>query len=195
MFTGGIKYSACCVTKDRLHLLLSGGCTLEGGVARQESFLCENLYQYSIKKVGYCLERCQDMIYARYGHGLVPVHDGIYAVGGFSSPDLPEANQATHSSVEVFKPWSEHKEWSEVCSLNTPRAFFGITPINDQYIYVFGGLNNNIVLDSIERYDQMLNNWVNLDVVKLEEPLCKLSVIPLGALNIDSELQVMILGG
>ena len=101
-----------------------------------------------------------NMIYKRYAHALIPIYDNIFAIGGYEQPDVLGTKALTHRTVEKFN--LEFEEWVEVSSMNTPRAFFGACPCFDQFIYVFGGYHNFKMLDSIERYDQILDVWNEL---------------------------------
>ena len=78
--------------------------------------------------------------------------------------------------------------WTPVSPLNVPRAYAGVVTFpgkfmsnklsyikgvkkitealvpSNQYIYVFAGLNDFIVLDTIEKYDVMCDMWTQLQL-------------------------------
>ena len=59
--------------------------------------------------------------------------------------------------------------------MNEPRAFAGSCTLSDQFIYLFGGFHDYEVLQTIEKFDSVLDNWLTL-YVKLPVPLAKLGV-------------------
>jgi hypothetical protein len=63
--------------------------------------------------------------------------------------------------------------------MNQARAFFGTCPFGENYVYAFGGFQDYNVLNSIEKYDNVADNW-QLIYIKLPLPLAKL-----GACAID----------
>ena len=74
----------------------------------------------------------------------------------------------------------------------TSRAFFGCTVMHDQFIYVFGGMNENGFLGTLERYDEIINSWNEMKFF-LPMPLAKLGAISLQDVGLKSS--IMILGG
>jgi N-acetylneuraminic acid mutarotase len=48
----------------------------------------------------------------------------------------------------------------------------------NQYVYVFGGLSDYQILNSIEKYDIITDTWISL-YFKLPVPLAKLATAPL----------------
>ena len=73
--------------------------------------------------------------------------------------------------------------------MNEARAFSGACAMSDQFIYIFGGFHDYEVLQTIEKYDSMLDNWLTL-YVKLPNPLAKLGVTPM-----DQTRQIAVVGG
>lgn len=51
-----------------------------------------------------------------------------------------------------------------MASMNNARAFFGACPIQDEFIYVFGGLDGFLTICTIERYHIILNSWTTLHI-------------------------------
>ena len=51
-----------------------------------------------------------------------------------------------------------------MASMNNARAFFGACPIQDEFIYVFGGLDGFLTICTIERYYIILNSWTTLHI-------------------------------
>jgi N-acetylneuraminic acid mutarotase len=74
----------------------------------------------------------------------------------------------------------------------TSRAFFAATVVHDQFIYVFGGMENEVFLNTLERYDEILNSW-NEMVMKLPVPLAKCGAVSLEPVGMKSS--ILILGG
>ena len=95
-------------------------------------------------------------------------------------------------SVEKFSISSQ--EWIEVSPMNTSRAFFGACTIMDQFIYVFGGLNDFKMLKSFEKYDDIVNSWTSI-LLELPTPLAKMGVVPLAEAGNYEKTEIMILGG
>ena len=46
-----------------------------------------------------------------------------------------------------------------MASMNNARAFFGACPIQNEFIYVFGGLDGFLTICTIEKYHSVLNSW------------------------------------
>lgn len=72
--------------------------------------------------------------------------------------------------------------------MNTARAFMSAAAVQDQYAYLFGGLSDYQLLNSIEKYDVITDTWISL-YFKLPMPLAKLS-----AVTISNKL-ILIMGG
>jgi hypothetical protein len=73
--------------------------------------------------------------------------------------------------------------------MNEPRAFCGACTVGDQYVYVFGGFRDYDVLNSIEKYDCVVDSWQLLNY-KMPSALAKL-----GVCVTDSQRQIAIVGG
>lgn len=72
------------------------------------------------------------------------------------------------------------------------RSFFGIVAIQNQFIFVFGGMKDHQFLDSIERYDDIVQVWSTIKL-KLRTPLAKIGATSLASTG--QENKVVIFGG
>lgn len=112
----------------------------------------------------------------RYAHASVFLNGYVYAVGGFDNKD---ADGVAPSTLDSCERYSIHENrWTNGCAMNEGRAFSGICAIGDQFIYLFGGFHDYEVLNTIEKYDSVLDNWITL-YVKLPVGLAKLGVVPM----------------
>ena len=50
--------------------------------------------------------------------------------------------------------------------------------MHDQFVYIFGGMNEDGFLSRIERYDEIINSW-NEMTMSLPFPLAKLGAVSL----------------
>ena len=57
--------------------------------------------------------------------------------------------------------------------MNMTRAFFSACVMAEQYVYVFGGLSDYSILNTIEKYDTITDTWISL-YFKMPMPLAKL---------------------
>jgi N-acetylneuraminic acid mutarotase len=127
------------------------------------------------------------MLSKRYAHSCVSLNGYIFAMGGFDNRD---ADGVAPSTLDLCERFSVHEnQWSPLASLNEARAFAGVCALSDQFIYLFGGFHDYDVLQSMEKYDAVLDTWVTL-YVKLPVPLAKLGVSP-----VEGGRQIAILGG
>ena len=62
--------------------------------------------------------------------------------------------------------------------MNTARAFHTACGIQNQYAYIFGGLSDYQILNTIEKYDIITDTWISL-YFKLPTPLAKLASVSL----------------
>ena len=111
----------------------------------------------------------------------------VFAIGGFDNKDADGIAPNTLDSCERFSIYEN--KWYTCCSMNEARAFSAACTMQDQFIYLFGGFHDYDVLQSIEKFDSVLDNWLTL-YVKLPIPLAKLGVAP-----IDSSKQIAVVGG
>ncbi|BES95692.1 BTB And C-terminal Kelch [Nesidiocoris tenuis] len=78
------------------------------------------------------------------------VSDGLFAVGGVSEGDGPVAE------CERYDPGTD--SWERVCPLPGPSTQHAAATL-DNYLYVSGGLDRDIVLNSVKRYDSEQDRW------------------------------------
>ena len=177
-YDGTLKYMASCATPDR-KIYLSGGCFTSNAYP---SSMC---FELSTKVINKPLKK-KNMLLKRYGHNLIYLNGNIYAVGGFSHKDLPNEVPVTLATCEKYS--IQENLWSYVSTMNEARAFHSSVALENQFIYVFGGLHDFTVLQTIEKYDTISDQWVSL-YFKLPVPLAKH-----GATVVDSK-SVLICGG
>jgi len=122
----------------------------------------------------------------RFAHSCIFLNGYAYSIGGFSHKDAPNETPVTLGSVERFS--IHENKWYYVASMNEARAFSGACQMDNQYIYIFGGLHDYQVLNNIEKYDVITDTWVSL-YYKLPIPLAKF-----GSCAIDKNT-IMIAGG
>jgi N-acetylneuraminic acid mutarotase len=84
------------------------------------------------------------MMLKRYGHNSVYMNGVIYAIGGFSHRDLPNEMPVTLASCERFNVLENN--WAYISTMNEPRAFAGVCSLDNQFLYVFGGMHDFTVL-------------------------------------------------
>ena len=80
----------------------------------------------------------------------------------FDAEDTNNNNSAELFTKDVYKIDINSvsiDNWQKVSSLNTSRSLFS-SAYNTNKTYVFGGVNGNLILDSVEVYDPVLNTWV-----------------------------------
>ena len=129
----------------------------------------------------------KSLLNKRYAHACVCLNGYIYALGGFDNRD---ADGVAPNTLDYCERFSIHEnKWYHMASMNEASAFAGMCTVADQFIYLMGGFHDYDVLQSIEKYDAVLDTWVTM-YVKLPVPLAKLGVTP-----IDGGRQIAILGG
>jgi hypothetical protein len=126
------------------------------------------------------------MLLKRYGHSMIFLNGSIYAIGGFSHKDLPNEVPVTLASCEKYSILEN--QWSYVSTMNEARSFGSAVTLENQFIYMLGGLHDFNVLQTIEKYDSLADNWVSV-YFKLPVPLAKH-----GAAVVDNR-SVLICGG
>ena len=152
-------------TPDR-KIYLTGGCFTTNSYP---SSLCFELNLKSITKP----VKKKNMLLKRYGHSSVFLNGFIYIMGGFSHKDIPNEVPVTLASCEKFSVLDNI--WSYVSTMNESRSFGAAVVLDNQFIYMFGGLHDFNVLQTIEKYDTIADSWVAL-FFKLPVPLAKLGV-------------------
>ena len=128
------------------------------------------------------------MIYSRWAHAVVPLHTQVFAIGGFVNPESAGAEAVSLASVEKF--CLDTHEWKEVAGMREARAFCGATAIQDQFLYVVGGYSGNKMLETFERFDDILGCWTTL-ATRLPLPMSKIGVSTL----VGTPARIVILGG
>ena len=157
------------------------------------------------------MKTIQNLEYPRYGHWSVYWNGYVFVIGGFSMDDNIDVEPSTLSSWEKY----HYKEnmWTPAAPLNIPRAYSGVVAFKSQskkgklsfvkgikkinetlfpsyeYIYLFAGLNDFVVLDSIEKYDAVLDLWTLLHI-KMPMKIAKIGVSIL-----EPNLSILICGG
>ena len=71
-----------------------------------------------------------------------------------------------------------------------------VVPIQDQYAYVFGGMSDYMILNTIEKYDIITDTWISV-YFKLPIPLARLAataisskvILIMGVMSADFEPQ------
>jgi Kelch motif len=87
---------------------------------------------------------------ARRALGVVPMPDGIYAIGGYDG-------QKYLNSMEKYCLIT--KRWIRMKPMNTARCTLSAVASADcQFIYVLGGYNGQ-PLDLVERYSILTDTW------------------------------------
>jgi N-acetylneuraminic acid mutarotase len=128
----------------------------------------------------------RSMMLKRYGHNSVYLNGIVYVIGGFSHRDLPNEMPVTLAACEQFNILEN--SWTYTSTMMEPRAFAAAVPLDDQFIYVFGGMHDFTVLQTIEKYDTSTDSWQTL-FFSLPLPLAKL-----GAVLVD-RASILICGG
>lgn len=181
-FDGTLRYSACCFIPPLPDekIVMTGGCFTING------FPSNHTAEFTIKTIRKPLKK-RPMLLHRYGHMLVYLNSMVYAIGGFAHKDLPNVKPTTLSACERMNVHAE-KKWNYITGMNEARAFGSFITFNQSYIYVFGGMQDYVVLDTIEKYDVINDAWTTV-YFKLPKPLAKL-----GAVLINDEA-IFIAGG
>ena len=180
-FQGGVKHVAGCITQER-SVVLCGGTDPITGRTSALAWICKDVLQPGL------FVRTQDMVYRRWAHAVVPLHTKVFAIGGFVNPEAAGAQALSLASVEKY--CLESEEWTEVAGMREKRAFCGVTAVQDQFLYVVGGYSDNKMLDTIERYDEILDCWTVL-ATRLPLAMSKVGVTSL----LGTPARIVMLGG
>ena len=123
----------------------------------------------------------------RFGHCSVDVNGTLYVFGGFCHQD--GSTQTPRSIPHCEKYSIEMDIWTPIKDLNYPRAYASACSVkNNNYIYIFGGLQDYQILAAIEQYDVMLETWTELNI------LMPSRIIKFGCVAINSS-EIIIAGG
>jgi N-acetylneuraminic acid mutarotase len=178
-YEGNLKYTAVAFVPER-KIIMTGGVYSQSCLPSSTVFMIDLAVHTDrpIKK--------KNMLLKRYGHQAVYVNGLVYAIGGFSHKDLPHELPVTLASVEKYSV--VENSWVYVSTMSEPRAFSGHIVLDNQFIYMFGGMHDFNILQTIEKYDTISDSWVTVYFM-LPRPLAKL-----GVCLIDREA-ILICGG
>lgn len=164
-YSGNLRYVGGCVTQTGA-IYVTGGSMVSSGDAINTCF------EARVSSPGKFIRK-KSLLNKRYAHASVALNGYIYALGGFDNRD---ADGIPPNTLDFCERYSIHEnKWYHMNSMNEARAFAGVSTVGDQFIYLFGGFHDYDVLQSIEKYDTIIDNWVTL-YVKLPVPLAKLGV-------------------
>ena len=125
---------------------------------------------FQVKQIGKYGAGIKNMISKRYAHASAYAREKVFVFGGFAHNDTPEEPPQTMSSAEMLS--MNNNYWENVSPMNTARAFASVVSIQNQYCYLFGGLSDYKILNTIEKYDIVTDIWISL-YFKLPFPLAK----------------------
>lgn len=131
--------------------------------------------------------RKKNILHRRYAHSSVYLNGHVYIIGGYDHKDHEKATPNTLNSCEKF--WPGENKWSYVGNINQARAHMGVCVIADQYIYIFGGMHDYATLQTIEKYDSVVDNW-NTVYCKMVMPLSRCGVV-----SLDNKKSIILIGG
>lgn len=131
------------------------------------------------------MHRRANMIFRRSDHSVVYNKGYIYAVGAFvegkftnsmerytvSDDDWHKHTNRNNLTSEAQAEETKISEdiWEQKDSMSTPRSGVGLCVFNHNYIYAFGGRNNNNYhMTLIERYDIRSDFWEVINNAKTE---------------------------
>ena len=155
-FKGDVSYPSIC------SINLNGEYLLTGGISLPDNKVSSKWYTLKIDfNVQFKLE--VDMEIGRFSHSSILLNEDVYVIGGINL----DANSLMTTEV-ALKSWEKYNihntKWEQISPMNIERSHFGITSFQDNYIYCFGGFNGAEALDSIEKYDAMLDIWNEITV-------------------------------
>ena len=145
-----------------------------------------SVYQISLRTITKAMG-LKSMINARYAHCSCLVRETIIVFGGFAHQDVPEEPPQTLTQCESMSRWENY--WEPISPMNTARAFMSCAAIKDQYVYLFGGMSDYKILNSIEKYDVITDTWISL-YFKLPTPLAKHVSV-----SLENGRHILIMGG
>ena len=88
---------------------------------------------------------------------LVAVDNFLYAIGGVSETEFPLIDDELYISGEMYDPKAD--EWLPMASLPMCSRSQHAAVAFNQYIYVSGGLDNEVVLKDLIRYNTLTDEW------------------------------------
>ena len=81
----------------------------------------------------------------------------VYVLGGFNHRDLPNEAPITLSTCERLSVIDN--TWHTSAGMSVERAFAASVALDNQYIYIMGGMQDFSILQSIEKYDTLADAW------------------------------------
>ena len=168
-FDGTLRYSSSCFIPPcpDERIIVTGGCY------STNNFPANHVTEFTIKTIKHPRKK-KPMLLKRYGHCSVYLNSLLYAIGGFAHKDLPNEPPVTLNACERMTVNAE-KTWNHISSMCEPRAFMSCVCFNSQYIYVFGGMQDYNILESVEKYDSISDTW-SIMYFSLPKPLAKLGI-------------------
>ena len=174
---GTFRYSSICTIPGQ-KMILTGG---RKSFNNEPSNMVFEINSNNINEVN----TLKNMQMRRYGHFTIYFNNYFYSIGGYEHIDRKDEMYSTLKNCERFD--IRKNKWETISNLNHPRAFFGCV-IYKGSIFVFGGVYNDQLLSSIEKYDIYSDIWTTYPI-KLPEKLSKMGVI-----NYNNQV-IFILGG
>ena len=174
---GTFRYSSICTIPGQ-KMILTGGCK---SFNNEPSNMVFEINSNNINEVN----TLKNMQMRRYGHFTIYFNNYFYSIGGYEHIDRKDEMYSTLKNCERFD--IRKNKWETISNLNHPRAFFGCV-IYKGSIFVFGGVYNDQLLSSIEKYDIYSDIWTTYPI-KLPEKLSKMGII-----NYNNQV-IFILGG
>ena len=118
----------------------------------------------------------------RVGHAAVYINNkDIYVIGGYNADtnkwlsSVETCYDAFANVVERASASAPMPRWESNADMNEPRYYFGCCTWNNEFIFVFGGMNDRFMktdlpdgqskcLNSIERFSVECNRWDNIEL-------------------------------
>jgi N-acetylneuraminic acid mutarotase len=98
----------------------------------------------------------------------------MVSIGGFNHKDMDSVSPSTLSHCETYN--LSDNSWNEIAFLREGRAFAGAIPYNQKFIYLFGGCHDEQVLNTIEKYDALIDDWSLLQY-KMPKHIAKFGIV------------------
>ena len=144
MIHGGREGHGCCVIDEHCMIILGG----EGG---WRSLLPSGIIYDATSEHSTPLPN--EMPAARYGFSAVANERYIFVIGGFDADD--------NAVRTMYRLSLETYQWTALTPMGTAR-YACVCVLLDNYVYIFGGLNSNGAVVSVERYSIVGNSWEDL---------------------------------
>lgn len=179
---GMIKHHSVVALIEQQRIIMTGGVNVitSAPLAQVFDFTLKNIRSGSKSSM-------KNMQHKRYGHQSVFMKDRIIVFGGFGHRDEPGEPPLTLCTCESLSLGNNY--WDSISPMNITRAFFSACVMAEQYVYVFGGLSDYNILNSIEKYDTITDTWISL-YFKMPMPLAKL-----GTCSMPDKKTIFIFGG